>query len=255
MAITPRHTLLHGDADHPRSMDCDAVCGRISWLPSRARQRLAVAARLANLCTMAAVRLVVRYRRADRGDRCAARQGHCHRGKPLAGVESQGRDDLRLRPLGGVGRHAGDWSPRQSRRHAGPDRRRVSTAKQWCVRLTLENPSQQISPYQHKLFEKLLGMRGGTIVGERLYYSLIEKANRPTMIMAGSRPLFPSMASLPLAANLPSFVDDVDRAFIDQIDNKFVSVKRIKGAGHLCMEPIYPDAKQLVRNFCREHLQ
>jgi len=129
----------------------------------------------------------------------------------------------------------------------------LSTAKQWCVRLNLEMPSQDISPYQHKLFEELLGMRGGTIVGERLYYSLIEKANRPTTIMAGTRPLFPARASLPIAANLPSFVDDC--AFIDQIDNKFVSVKRIKGAGHLCITPSYPDAMQLVMSFCREHLQ
>lgn len=47
----------------------------------------------------------------------------------------------------------------------------------------------------------------------------------------------------------------VDSAFIDQIDNKFVSLKRIKGAGHLCIKPTYRDAMELVTSFCREHLQ
>ncbi len=114
---------------------------------------------------------------------------------------------------------------------------------------------QEVSPYQSRLFEEMLGLRGGTIVADRLYYHLVEKASLPTLIMTGSRPLFPALPTLPRVSKVPSFVDDVDRAFIAKIDNKFVTTARVRGAGHLCMDPSYPDALQLVTRFCREHLQ
>jgi hypothetical protein len=100
----------------------------------------------------------------------------------------------------------------------------------------------------------MLGMRGGKIIADRLYYHLVEMASRPTLIMTGSRPLFPAQSKLPPVVNVPSVVDDVDRAFIAKIGNPFVSVSRVAGAGHLCLDAANPAAVQIVTQFCRKYL-
>lgn len=128
----------------------------------------------------------------------------------------------------------------------------LSTAKQWCVSLNLMKES--LTPYQKDLFAMVLGLRDDQFLGERLYYDLIKKAARPAIVVSGTKYLFPVRTSLPKEHDVPCLIDSVDRAFIDTIGNKFVSVQQVEGAGHLCLSPKFPRAVDLVTGFCRERL-
>jgi pimeloyl-ACP methyl ester carboxylesterase len=128
----------------------------------------------------------------------------------------------------------------------------LTTAKQWPIytNFTQRAAKRPISDFLMTFFANAFGYTPKGIIGDRISYSLLAHVKVPALIMTGTLPLFPVRAQ----QTIPCLLDDVDKAIIRAMKNPHLSMGTVPGAGHLCLDVAFPEARSAVLDFCAARL-
>ena len=127
-----------------------------------------------------------------------------------------------------------------------------STAKQWPIYANFVHraTTRPIGDYLMTLFATAFGYTLEGLIGDRIYYSILAHVKVPALILTGTLPLFPVRAQ----QTIPCLLDDVDKAMIRAMKNPHLSMTTVPGAGHLCLDVAFPEARTAVSDFCAARL-
>ena len=128
----------------------------------------------------------------------------------------------------------------------------LSTAKQWPIYANFVHraTTRPIGDYLMTLFANAFGYTLEGLNGDRIYYSVLAHVTVPALILTGTLPLFPVRPQ----KTIPCLLDDVDKAMIRAMKNPHLALSIVPGAGHLCLDTTFPEARVAVLDFCAARL-
>jgi pimeloyl-ACP methyl ester carboxylesterase len=129
----------------------------------------------------------------------------------------------------------------------------MTTSKLWPVYHNFRNPVHRgaDTDFLKAFFADAFGFTANGIIGDRIYYPLLQVVKVPAQVLTGDLPLFPVRQVLP---RIPCLIDEADKAIIRWIRNPHVSLTVVPDSGHLCLDSARPDVREIVTGFCATHL-